>query len=88
MSKVGGRGGAARKIPQRKKGPKKGSKKQSAVPAAVVAQPGRKYHGNAGSAVVEKCACVSPFQDRLYGPGMRVKNKKRDGGTTCTVCAK
>lgn len=38
------------------------------------------------------CTCQSTFQDRVYGPGMRVHNFARSspdkvhGGWRCTVC--
>lgn len=39
-----------------------------------------------------KCSCHSEFQDRTYGPGMRVFNPmgkgSQDSGYKCTVCGK
>jgi len=32
------------------------------------------------------CTCLHPYQDKRYGKGRRVHNKKRDGKCTCTVC--
>lgn len=36
------------------------------------------------------CNCVSNYQDRVYGSGMRVHNQMNDAGSTkmyrCTVC--
>ena len=36
----------------------------------------------------ERCNCISDFQDKLYGIGMRVHNVKLDKskGSYCTVC--
>lgn len=33
----------------------------------------------------KKCTCKSPYQDKRYGRGQRVHNKKKDGWR-CTVC--
>lgn len=38
-----------------------------------------------------KCKCVSEYQDKRYGTGMRVHNAKKStekskGGFRCTVC--
>ena len=45
------------------------------------------------SPVVRRCTCKSPYQDQLYGPGMRLHNPKKTGavgnddwGYSCTVC--
>lgn len=53
----------------------------------VVPHESSKKSGFRGGTVVEKCACVSSFQDKMYGPGMRVKNNKRGGSVRCTVCS-
>jgi hypothetical protein len=37
--------------------------------------------------VVQKCTCVSDFQDKMYGVGMRIKNST-GSGYRCTVCSK
>ncbi len=37
------------------------------------------------STVIQKCTCVSEFQDNMYGKGMRVKNSSGTG-FKCTVC--
>lgn len=37
-----------------------------------------------------KCSCVHPFQDKIYGKGMRVFNPHKFGdevGYHCTVCS-
>lgn len=39
--------------------------------------------------MILKCRCKSEYQDKLYGPGMRVHNatKKSDGAMQrCAVC--
>lgn len=33
-----------------------------------------------------KCACVHPYQDQLYGQGVRVGNEMRTGQVKCSVC--
>jgi len=48
---------------------------------------------NALTAVIRKCDCVHPSQDKLHGKGMRVHNpfKMKDGKTLnyrCTICGK
>lgn len=35
---------------------------------------------------IHHCTCVSRFQDKTYGPGMRVQNKTGKG-RRCTVCS-
>ena len=38
---------------------------------------------------IKKCNCQSEYQDKKYGPGMRVHNVGKKGGTKsakCTVC--
>ena len=39
-----------------------------------------------------RCNCVSEFQDKTYGKGIRVANRNQGGkqkmGSTCTVCSK
>ena len=32
--------------------------------------------------------CISEYQDKKYGRGMRVHNAKANGGRSCTVCGK
>lgn len=63
-------------------------KKQVPASPATANKGSGKYRGDAGSTIVENCTCASSFQDRLYGDGMRVKNKKRGGGVRCTACGK
>ncbi len=36
--------------------------------------------------MIRACGCKHEFQDKLYGPQMRVKNKCK-AGYRCTVCA-
>lgn len=40
--------------------------------------------------MIVKCSCVNSFQDKRYGPGMRVANfaakASQNGGYRCTVC--
>ena len=33
-----------------------------------------------------QCSCRHPYQDRLYGNGIRVCNPTGHGGFRCTVC--
>jgi hypothetical protein len=33
-----------------------------------------------------RCNCASPFQDEIYGKGIRVANVTRTGQFRCTVC--
>lgn len=33
-----------------------------------------------------KCTCQHDYQDKRYGKGKRVHNRKADGTWTCTVC--
>jgi hypothetical protein len=45
----------------------------------------------AGTAI-RKCTCAHEFQDKRYGPGMRLHNECKKGdekgrGYRCTVCA-
>jgi hypothetical protein len=36
---------------------------------------------------VRGCTCVHEYQDKKYGPGMRVHNlAAKDNGWVCTVC--
>lgn len=38
---------------------------------------------------IEHCGranCVSEFQDKQYGKGVRVHNPRYKGGITCTIC--
>lgn len=37
---------------------------------------------------VARCGCTNVFQDKRYGPGMRVHNTNKDDSLTCTSCAK
>jgi len=39
---------------------------------------------NNGS-IIESCTCENKYQDRVYGPGKRVKNGAA-GGYRCTGC--
>lgn len=36
---------------------------------------------------IKKCNCPDKFMDEKYGPGMRVCNETKDGGTRCTKCS-
>ena len=37
--------------------------------------------------IVKQCNCVSDFQDKTYGKGMRLHNEKLAGkGSKCTTC--
>jgi hypothetical protein len=48
-----------------------------------------KTEAKRNTTVVQKCTCVSDFQDKVYGVGMRVKNSTGSGsGYRCTVCRK
>lgn len=40
--------------------------------------------------MIIKCDCKHEYQDKVYGPQMRVHTKRTDknGGWTCTVCRK
>lgn len=38
------------------------------------------------SLVIKKCSCNSKFQDKTYGPGMRVMNLNNKKGAKCSVC--
>ena len=40
-----------------------------------------------GSTVLKPHPCVSTFQDKMYGRGVRVFNIGKDDSATCTVCA-
>lgn len=35
---------------------------------------------------VKRCTCKSPFQDKRYGPGMRLFRQPKKGEDRCTVC--
>lgn len=35
---------------------------------------------------IMKCNCEHPYQDSVYGIGMRVHNVSRTGRASCTVC--
>ena len=37
---------------------------------------------------VRPCSCVHEYQDKLYGPGMRLFTVKKNGNLVCTVCSK
>lgn len=39
--------------------------------------------------MVKKCDCEHKYQDKKYGPGMRVMNPMtKTDGVRCTVCAR
>ena len=39
--------------------------------------------------VIKSCGCSNAYQDKTYGPGLRVFNTSMDGAkSTCTVCGK
>jgi hypothetical protein len=39
--------------------------------------------------VIKSCTCSHGYQDKKYGPGLRVMNLSVDGKKyTCTVCGK
>jgi hypothetical protein len=42
------------------------------------------------SVAIKRCTCYSLFQDKRYGVGLRLHNRKAKGTTSwrCTVCGK
>lgn len=38
--------------------------------------------------MIAPCSCNHEYQDKKYGPGKRVHNKKANGQQTCTVCGR
>ena len=44
---------------------------------------------NKSGTSILRCTCEHPFQDRVYGTGMRVHNNMgaQGGGARCTVCS-
>jgi hypothetical protein len=38
--------------------------------------------------MIGRCFCKSEYQDKKYGPGMRVMNQMENGKVRCTVCGK
>lgn len=53
--------------------------------ATPVVEKRAKQETKKNSTVVQKCTCISEFQDKTYGKGMRVKNSSGTG-YKCTVC--
>ncbi len=36
--------------------------------------------------MIKRCTCNHPFQDSIYGKGMRVHTEGKKGEERCTVC--
>lgn len=43
-------------------------------------------YGGSNEVKIMKCTCDHEYQDKTYGKGMRVHNRKRAGNWVCTVC--
>jgi hypothetical protein len=46
---------------------------------------------NKAGTVIRACTCTSPYQDGVYGQGLRVFNLsagKKKGNASCTVCGR
>jgi hypothetical protein len=73
------------KVPEQKK--KAAVETLAATPGKTLTAPLKKPpKAKESGCVVQYCSCVSPFQDKRYGPGRRVFICTPKNGTRCTVC--
>jgi hypothetical protein len=53
-----------------------------------MAKPKKIVEDTKGASKVGPCTCSHDYQDSLYGPGKRMKNRQKDGKLECTVCGR